>query len=240
MIQTLVDRAKNLWHRDLVADPMVHGWALNLYRAGERYPQTVTDYFPAESAPTPELARDLRQHRRDEERHTAMYAHAIRALGQRVVDLGGDDVFNVVIRSHTGESFAIEADDDAESRRLKVAHFLAHAHFLEKRVARSLEYHRDACEHGGAAEVERVVAAVLSDETHHVRYTAEAARALLTREEAALVFAHHRRAEAVSNLLFSRRQVRAYSARFTGRPAHRRRFYRLCAFVMEEAARHVG
>jgi hypothetical protein len=238
-MQILVDWAKNRWHDDLVADPVVHGWALNLYRAGERYPQTVADYFPAAAAPCPRLADSLRQHRRDEERHTAMYAHAIRLLGQPVVDLDGGDVFNVVIRSFTGPTFRVDAADGAHTRRLKVAHFLAHAHFLEKRVARSLEYHRDACERGGAAAVERVVEAVLRDERHHVSYTAEAARALLTREEAAAVFDHHRRAEAVSNLVFSQRQVRAYAARFVQAPRNRRRFYRVCGFFMEEAARHV-
>jgi hypothetical protein len=239
MIQILVDWAKNRVHEDLVADPAVHGWALNLYRAGERYPQTVADYFPVEAAPCPRLAQDMRDHRRDETRHTAMYAHAIRSIGQPLVEMSGDEVFNVVVRSHTFQSFTIGPGDGAESRRLKVAHFLAHAHFLEKRVARSLEYHRDACERGGAAEVERAVAAVLRDETHHVRYTAEAARDLLTREEASAVFAHHRQAEAVSNLVFSRRQIRAYTARFPGKPALRRRLYRLGARLMEEAARHV-
>src|SRR5688572_21693749 len=112
----VVDWAKGRWHRDLVADPVVHGWALNLYRAGERYPQTVADYFPVESAPHPALAESLRVHRRDEERHTAMYAHAIRALGQPVVDLDGDDVFNVVIRSRTAASFTMSGGDDAEAR----------------------------------------------------------------------------------------------------------------------------
>jgi hypothetical protein len=239
VIQLLVDWAKNRWHEDLVADPVIHGWALNLYRAGERYPQTVADYFPAEAAPWPGLADSLRRHRCDEERHTAMYAGAIRSLGQPVVDLEGPDVFNVVIRSFTGSAFTLAPADGAEARRLKLAHFLVHAHYLEKRVARSLEYHRDACERGGASGVERVVEAVLRDERRHVAYTAEAARALLTREEAAAVFERHRRAEAVSNLVFSRRQVRAYAARFVQAPSRRRRFYRLCGFLMEEAARHV-
>jgi hypothetical protein len=240
MMQMLVDGAKSRVHDDLVSDPAVHGWALNLYRAGERYPQTVADYFPVEAAPSPQLAQDLRDHRRDETRHTAMYEHAIRAIGQPVVEMTGEDVFNVVVRGQTVESFTIGPADGAELRRLKVAHFLTHAHFLEKRVARSLEYHRDACERGGAWEVERAVTAVLRDESHHVRYTAEAARALLTHAEAAAVFAHHRHAEAVSNLLFSSRQIRAYTSRFPGKPALRRRLYRLGGRLMEEAARHVG
>ena len=233
----IVDCAKDRWHRDLVADPVVHGWALNLYRAGERYPQTVTDYFPVESAPDAALAESLRVHRRDEERHTAMYGHAIRALGQPVVEMGGDDVFNVVIRAHTTASFTVAEADGAEARRLKVAHFLVHAHTLEKRVARSLEYHLDACATAGAPAVERIVAAVLADERVHVRYTAEAARELLTRGEAADAFAHHAKAEARANLLFSARQVRAYARRFADRTtARRRRFYRFCGDVMEAAS----
>src|SRR4029079_3277475 len=111
----IVDWAKERWHRDLVSDPVVHGWALNLYRAGERYPQTVADYFPVESPPEPALAESLRVHRRDEERHTAMYAHAIHALGQPVVDLDGADVFNVVIRSNTKASFTIAVTDDPDT-----------------------------------------------------------------------------------------------------------------------------
>ena len=232
----VVDWAKDRWHRDLVSDPVVHGWALNLYRAGERYPQTVADYFPAEAAPSAALAESIRTHRRDEERHTAMYSHAIRALGQPVVDLDGDDVFNVVIRRHTAASFTVGAADDAEARRLKVAHFLVHAHTLERRVARSLEYHLDACARADSG-VSRIVEAVLRDEREHVRYTSEAAREMLTRAEAAAAFDHHGRAEAIANLAFSARQVRAFARRFTDRkPARRRRFYRFCGAVMEAAA----
>ena len=235
----LVDWAKERWHRDLVADPVVHGWALNLYRAGERYPQTVTDYFPVESAPDAALAESLRVHRRDEERHTAMYAHAIHALGEPVVDLDGDDVFNVVIRSHTTASFTVGAGDDAEALRLKVAHFLVHAHTLERRIARSLEYHLEACGRARVTGVERIVEAVLRDEHVHVRYTGEAARGLLTRSEAEAAFAHHAHAEARANLTFSARQVRAFARRFEGRaPAHRRKFYRLCGALMEQAAEY--
>jgi hypothetical protein len=235
----LVDWAKDRWHRDLVSDPEIHGWALNLYRAGERYPQTVTDYFPVESAPHEALAESLRVHRQDEERHTAMYAHAIRALGQPVVDLDPDDVFNVVIRSYTTVSFTIAEADDAEARRLKVAHFLVHAHTLEKRIARSLEYHVEACGAAAAPAVTRIVEAVLRDEHVHVRYTAASARDLLTRAEAAAAFAHHGHAEARANLAFSARQVRAFARRFVGRsPAHHRQFYRFCGVVMEQAAEH--
>jgi hypothetical protein len=236
----IVDAAKRRFHRDTVSHPAMHAWVLNLYRAGERYPQTVTDYFPSRFAPTPELAALLDRHRHDEERHTAMYAAAIRAMGQPVVELDGEDVFNVAIRSHTEESFTIADDDSTDARRLKLAHFLAHAHFLEKRIERSLHYHRDACERGGAVIAERVVTAVLSDETRHVRYTAEHARALLTAREAETVFAHHRAAEARANLDFSQRQVRACRRKFGSFVrADRRWFYGVCAFAMEQAVDYV-
>ncbi|HEX8616068.1 MAG TPA: hypothetical protein VF911_00670 [Thermoanaerobaculia bacterium] len=239
-ITGIVDAAKRRFHRDTVAYPVMHAWVLNLYRAGERYPQTVTDYFPSRHAPSAELAALLDRHRHDEERHTAMYAAAIRTLEQPVVELDGQDVFNVAIRSHTAESFTIDDGDCADSRRLKLAHFLAHAHFLEKRIERSLQYHRDACERGGAAVAERVVTAVLQDETRHVRYTAEHSRALLSAREASAVFEHHRRAEARANLEFSERQVRACSRTFaTLVRADQRWFYDACAFLMRQAAAYV-
>jgi hypothetical protein len=240
-MQIVIDWAKNRWHRDIVSHPVVHGWVLNLYRLGERYPQTVADYFPAHHAPTPELAADLVRHRHDEERHTQMYASAIRALEQPVVDEAEDiDVFNAVIRSHTIESFTIADHDDAETKRIKLAHFLAHAHFLEKRIARSLQYHRDACERAGAEGAERVVAAVLHDEERHVSYTAAAARDLLTHGERDAVFEHHRRAEAKANLDFSQKHVRDFTRRYaTLVPADRVPFYRACAFLMEQAIAHV-
>lgn len=241
MMQIVVDWAKTRWHRDIVSHPAIHGWVLNLYRAGERYPQTVTDYFPVQHAPDAALASDLRRHRRDEERHTAMYAAAIRALGQPVIDADDDrDVFNAVIRSHTVASFTIDDGDSADAKRLKLAHFLAHAHFLEKRIARSLEYHRDACERAGSGAAERVVTAVLEDERHHVAYTAEAARALLTSRERAAVFEHHRHAEAKANLDFSQKHVRDFTRKYRRLvPLDRAPFYRACAFVMEQAVAYV-
>ncbi|HEX8253040.1 MAG TPA: hypothetical protein VF846_07845 [Thermoanaerobaculia bacterium] len=239
-ITRIVDAAKRRFHRDTVSHPVMHAWVLNLYRAGERYPQTVTDYFPSRHAPSAELAALLDRHRHDEERHTAMYAAAIRTLEQPVVELEGADVFNVAIRSHTGESFTIDEDDATDTRRLKLAHFLTHAHFLEKRIERSLQYHRDACELGGALVAERVVTAVLQDETRHVRYTAEHARALLTSREAATVFEHHRNAEARANLDFSQRQVRTCSRMFgTLVRADQRWFYDGCAFLMQQAVAFV-
>jgi hypothetical protein len=237
-MQVIIDSIKRRFHRDVTADPATHGWVLNLYRAGERYPQTVCDYFPAQYATCAELARSLERHRADEARHTLMYEHAITALGQPVMELGDDDVFNHVIRSHTGESFTIDDVDDADVRRRKLAHFLTHAHFLEKRVARSLEYHRDACKSSGHAL--RVVDAVLRDEQRHVSYTLEAARELFTSEERKAAIEHHRRAEARANLEFSQRQVRAFVRQIAWKAGvDRQILYRVCGFVMAEAAQYV-
>ena len=118
-MQLVIDCAKRRWHRDVVSHPSIHAWVLNLYRAGERYPQTVTDYFPVQHAPDAGLAGDLLRHRHDEERHTQMYAAAIRAMGEQVwSDAADTDVFNAVIRSHTEATFTIAEDDGQDVRRL--------------------------------------------------------------------------------------------------------------------------
>ena len=40
-----IDTAKRLLHRDLCADPLLHGLVLNLYLNGEQYPHRVENYF---------------------------------------------------------------------------------------------------------------------------------------------------------------------------------------------------
>jgi hypothetical protein len=238
---SFVDRVKDRFHRDLAADPLTHGWVLNLYRAGERYPQRVCDYFQSEFAPTPELAADLTRHARDEDKHVTLFAHALKRIGQPVVELPIGDVFNEVIRSFTPGTFHIVAADPPAARRLKLAHFLAHAHHLEKRVARSFLYHLEACERAGQGDVSHIVAAVYKDESHHVSYTRDAVFELLPRRQAREVLALHRVAEARANLLFSARQVRGFLASFLATtPRHRRALYRLSADLMEGASHLVS
>ena len=41
----IINAMKSRLHRDVVANPKAHGWVLNLYLSGERYPETVCDYF---------------------------------------------------------------------------------------------------------------------------------------------------------------------------------------------------
>jgi hypothetical protein len=231
---------KTLWHRDLVADPATHAWVLNLYRAGEHHHQTVLDYFPVAHAPSADLADEMGRHAHDEERHDRMYATAIRRLGHALVAVRPNAVFNHVIRRYTPVSFAIEPDDDADVRRRKVANFLAHAHFLEKRIARSLTFHVEACDRQAREREGTVVAAVMRDEDRHVRYTREGATDLLTRAEADAVFALHRRAEARANLAFSSEQVKDFLARFPDATSRQHRaMYGFCAWLMTEAIDHV-
>jgi hypothetical protein len=233
---SLIDHVKDRFHRDLAADPVTHGWVLNLYLGGERYPQRVCDYFQADFAPGEELAADLRKHARDEDKHVQLFAHGLRQLEQPVIELPIGDVFNEVIRSFTPGTFHIVEADPPDVRRRKLANFLAHAHHLERRVARSFAYHMEACETAGQPAIARLVAAVHKDESHHVRYTREAVFDLLSRREAAATLELHRRAEAKANLIFSARQVRSFLTCFEAvTPRHRRWLYRLSAFVMEGA-----
>jgi hypothetical protein len=139
------------------------------------------------------------------------------------------DIYNEGIRRHTTTSFAIAAVDDLDARRLKLAHFFAHLHFLEKRIARSLEYHVDACAHAVSDYPEKAVSTVLRDELRHVSYTREVVRHLLPAGEAAAVLTLHAQAERRANLDFSARQLgrllREHASRF---PRVRGALYRGC------------
>jgi hypothetical protein len=232
----VIDPVKKSFHRDLSRDPVTHGWVLNLYRAGERYPQQVCDYFQLEFAPWPGLATDLERHALDEARHGVLFEHGLAQLGQPVVELASGDVFNEVIRSFTPGTFHIVDSDPPDRRSFKLANFLAHAYHLEKRIARSFAYHLEACEAVGQERVGRIIAAIHRDEEHHVRYTREAVFELLPGSRAREVMAVHRRAEAKANLMFSARQVGALLRRCrTAAPRHHRLLYQLSGYLMEGA-----
>ena len=83
----VIDRVKTHFHNDLVASPEAHGWVLNLYRGGERYPQRVCDYFQSEFAPNKDLARALMAHAGDEDQHVLRFTHALQLRGQPVVEI---------------------------------------------------------------------------------------------------------------------------------------------------------
>lgn len=234
----VIDRLKSRLHRDIAGDPQTQGWVLNLYLNGERYPQTVCDYFQSEYAPSEELAAQIRLHERDEHKHELLFGKAIRALGEPVVALPCEDVFNVVIRWFTPGTFHIVPGDDPDVRREKLANFMAHCHFLEKRVARSLVYQAEAGGESASPVVGKVVRAVLRDEARHVAYTLEAVHDLLPRRRRQEVLEAHRRAEARANLRFSHTQMRRFLAHHVRLvPRRRRVLYRICGALMEGAER---
>jgi hypothetical protein len=230
----VVAAVKRQLHRDIVADPVLHGLVLNLYLNGERYPHRVDDYFPLAAATDVEVEALMRRHMAEEDRHIALYTKAICKLEQPVLDLPLSDVYNEIIRRHTRASFSIAAEDDADARRLKLAHFFAHLHFLERRIARSLEYHVEACAHSASPYPEKVVGAVLHDETRHVSYTRDVVCDLLPIPTASSVLALHARAERGANLDFSARQLgrllRDHRRRF---PTIRGAFYRGCTSLLQ-------
>jgi hypothetical protein len=235
----LIHAVKRRFHDDMVSDPVAHGWVLNLYRGGERYPQRVCDYFQSDFAPTAELGARLRQHAAEEDKHVHLFGQALKSLEQPVVEIELGDVFNEVIRSFTPGTFHIMEADSADVRRHKLANFLAHAHHLEKRVAKSFAYHLDACERAGRETVAGILARTKADEEGHVAYTQAAVHDLLTWREAQAVMALHRRAEARANLIFSQRQVRVFVSKFSEvTPRERRWLYRICAELMETAGQY--
>jgi hypothetical protein len=231
-----LDALKLRWHLDLASRPETHAWVLGLYRAGEKHPETVDDYFPWRHAEGrwPELARALKRHAGDERRHVVLYERAIEAMGEPVRELGGLDVFNNAIRAQTPVDWAIAPDARDEERRLRIASFLAHAHHLERRIERSVRYHVEACERLGKREVAEVVARVHADEARHVAYTFEALSELTSRAERERIVETHARAEAAADRAFSARQVRDFLRRYGGRlPWSRRALYSACALLME-------
>jgi len=235
----IIDSIKGRFHGDMVSNPVIHGWVLNLYRGGERYPQRVCDYFQSDYAPNAHLAAQLRRHAAEEDKHVHLFSEALHSLGQPVVEIDLGDVFNEVIRSFTPGTFHILAEDSTDVRRLKLANFLAHAHHLEKRVARSFAYHMDACEPARCGEIAELVSRAKHDEEGHVRYTRVAVFDLLTLSRANEVMETHRRAEARANLVFSQRQVRAFLLRFASEiPKRRQWLFRICATIMEAAGEY--
>jgi hypothetical protein len=190
-----------------VADPVLHGRVLNLYLNGEQYPQRVHDYFPMAAVEDAALERRMRQHLREEDKHVALYIKAIRELEQPVAELPIEDVYNTVIRRHTPPPPpAVEAC--ADRRRLTLAHFLAHLHHLESRVAQSLEYHAEACAHSPSPYSAKAVHVILEDERAHAAYTREALFGLVPAALARAVLATHRRAESNANREFSARELK--------------------------------
>jgi hypothetical protein len=231
---SIIDSVKKQLHRDIVADPILHARVINLYLCGEAYPHAVDDYFPVEHVECPELASRMRSHLKEEDKHVLLYTKAIHSLGASVLQLPEWCIFNHVIRSHTREPWRVSPELNREEKRDKVANFFAHAHYLEARVARSLEYHVEACAHGESDYPGRIVGLVLADEMDHVRYTRAAVFDLVGRRRAHQILAAHRRAEQRANLDFSYRQLRRLLIEEPSRwPGNHKWLYRSCAFVMK-------
>jgi hypothetical protein len=235
----LIASTKRQLHRDICADPVLHGLVLNLYLNGEEYPHRVSDYFPIADTEEPEIADMMRTHLREEDKHIALYKKAVRCLQQPVLILPMADIFNHVIRFHTPVSFAIGNTESRDKKREKLASFFAHLHFLEKRVATSLAYHLDACAHSPCDYPEKVIGVILADERRHAAYTREVVMELLPRRAASEVLHIHQAAESRANLAFSCSQLgkllRGYARRF---PRSRRWLYRLSCRYMEGLQAH--
>lgn len=230
---------KRRLHRDICGDPVLHGLVLNLYLNGEEYPHRINDYFPVRAVRDEHLRSAMRSHMQDEDKHVALYRKAIRKLEQPIVELPLAEVYNEIIRGYTEQDFRIYDSDNDDQRTLKIAGFFAHLHYLEKRIARSLEFHLDGCASSPSDYSEKAVSIVYGDETHHVEYTREAVFHLLPDTQAKDMLAHHRRAEARANLDFSAQQLihlaNNYSDHF---PRSSRRIYRYASSLLEWGLRY--
>ena len=237
MKRGMVGVIKRRLHREIVADPVLHGRVLNLYLNGEQYPHRVADYFPMASIEDAKLETRMREHLREEDKHVALYTKAIRALEQPVSELPLEDVYNTVICRHTPPQEPGGAP--ADQRRLRLANFLAHLHWLESRVAQSLEYHLDACAHSPSPYPAKAVQVILHDERAHAAYTREAVFEITPAAIARRVLETHRRAEARANREFSGRELkrllREEPARFS---RGRRVFFHCCAELLEKGSHH--
>jgi len=198
---------KNL-HRDICRNPELHGFVLNLYLNGEEYPHKVNDYFPKHIVQDQELLSAMNKHMEDEDRHVLMYRKTIQKMQQPIVELPMADVYNHVIKKHTPEGFHILEKDSPDTKTRKLASFMAHLYFLEKRISQSLEFHADACQLSPTDYAEKVVSKVLSDEQYHVEYTKNAVFDLLPRQQALDMMSLHQLAEKKANIEFSSQQLR--------------------------------
>ncbi len=232
----LIDGIKRRLHRDIVADPVLHGRVLNLYLNGEQYPHRVRDYFPMAVVEDPAIERRMREHLREEDKHVALYMKAIRSLEQPVTELPLEEVYNTVILRHTPPLARAAADD----RRFELAHFFAHLHFLESRVAQSLEYHVDACAHAASDYPAKAVSVILRDERAHAAYTREAVFCLVPAQVGRDVLEVHRRAESRANREFSARELKRLLGEEGGRFGGRARTLYACGAALMGARRLHG
>lgn len=235
----MISYIKSRLHREICSDPTLHGLVLNLYLNGEQYPHRVSDYFPMDETPHADLAKKMKSHLAQEDTHALMYTAAIRRIGQPVIELTMPNIYNHVIRSFTGVNFNIFPHDKPEVKDLKLAHFFAHLHFLENRVAQSLEIHGEACFYSTSNYPGKIIARILSDERNHAAYTREAVFDLVPVRTAMDILAEHARAERRANLKFSAQQLNKLVTNYSNLfPYSSARLYRICCFFLEAALKH--
>ncbi|MBX7149189.1 hypothetical protein K1X76_08880 [bacterium] len=235
-MSSIIHRIKTGFHRDLLQNPETHAWVLNLYRAGEGYPQHANDYFPYEHFEDKKITNQLKTHAQEEKKHEAFFTKLIRDMGEPLLEFKGPDIFNYAVKNFTPINFKIEIADSTETKRLKLAHFLIHAHFLEKRVAQSLLYHQEACNHEGKQKIAETINLIYQDELNHVKLTWNLATELLANAELETFKALHQKAEAKANLSFSQHQVRQFiRLKTNGLSRYRRACYMVYSQLMNMA-----
>ena len=223
-------------HRDIVADPVLHGLVLNLYLNGEQYPHRVSDYFPFAAVEDAELERRMRAHMADEDKHIALYVQRhreARAAGDRIQPL--DDIFNGVIRRHTPRD--LRARGGRQPRHLPhQARALLRAPAFPREARGALARVPPRCLRALAAAPirRRPSRAVLGDETRHVRYTREVVRQSCPRGSPREVLGVHARAERQRQPGFLRAGSSGAWCASRQRISRRRAaaFYRACAALL--------
>jgi hypothetical protein len=239
LIQMINFIKKNL-HRDICQVPELHAFVMNLYLNGEEYPHKVNDYFPRHVVESDELLSKIDRHMADEDRHVFLYRKAIQKLEQPIVELPMDDVFNHVIKKHTEHCFQIHDVDSPDTKTHKLASFMAHLHYLEKRIAKSLDYHAEACQYSPIPYVEKAVNKVRSDELTHIEYTRQAVFDLLPRQKALDLLDLHRKAEQKANIEFSYQQLNKVVSHYRDELSVRHRWiYQISAKLLEWSLKYV-
>lgn len=171
-----IERAIGRWlHRLLVRHPAAHAELLNQYRSSEdfakRYPRTVC----TELLPEGPLRTKYARHQADEERHEALYAERIAALGgaPRAVGEERDYVLAVwrrAMAAHVGiayHRFGQRQPLDAVERTRMFALQVA----VEERGLVEMALHRSVCESAGDAATAEAIARIEPDERFHAAYS---------------------------------------------------------------------
>ncbi len=234
----IISALKSRLHADICQDPVLHGLVLNLYLNGEEYPHRVDDYFPLWAMNKSGLREQVAQHMRDEDKHVALYQKAIQKLEQPVVTIPTNDIYNHIIRRCTPTSWRVRRSDSVDRQSESQANFFAHLHYLEKRIARSLDFHLQACAKSPSTYPLKAVGIVHSDEQHHVQYTKDAVFDLLPRSKARAVLQMHKAAESKANRIFSGHQLEYLTSQYAARfPKWRCRIYRVAGQLLSWAGR---